>query len=357
MPWAIRRSPAFIVVLWTLLLVGAVEIGCRFYELGRPQMRKPPLPGPLEELLQPDSALFWTLRPNSRFELRGVPHVTNSHGLRSGEIGPKGADEYRILSLGESTTWGHGVRAEHTYSALLEDLLNDASRNSGGPTFGVINAGVPAYTSFQSLKYLELRGVKLQPDMVLFYHEFNDYLPTALRDFGSDELDFSLTDWQRYDSRRQKLHRWLQQFSATYRFAIYLSARRQLDRLQGLDHGMRAEVMRDDELREMRFPIRVSDDERARVFEALHALCRDTGALLVVIHPSYDMWEHQECLITEFCQKNQVPLFNAYDSLHPAGAGAGVMFVDPLHPSKRGHRALARGIFRFLVTNRLVPLD
>ena len=46
----------------------------------------------------------------------------------------------------------------------------------------MINAGVSGYTSFQSRKYLELRGLELKPDLVLFYHEQNDFLKAEFSD-------------------------------------------------------------------------------------------------------------------------------------------------------------------------------
>ena len=86
---------------------------------------------------------------------------------------------FRILSLGESTTFGDKLEATENYSYRLEELLN------ADPTLGrrveVWNCGIPAYSTYQSLRWLELDGLGFQPDLVLFYHEINDFLPTHHR--------------------------------------------------------------------------------------------------------------------------------------------------------------------------------
>ena len=58
------------------------------------------------ERRQYDSLLFWTLRPNPE----DPRWLTNSLGLRAPEIPPKPSDEFRILSLGESSTHGQGTQ-------------------------------------------------------------------------------------------------------------------------------------------------------------------------------------------------------------------------------------------------------
>jgi hypothetical protein len=89
----------------------------------------------------------------------------------------------------------------------------------------VANAGVPAWSSFQSLKYLELRGLELEPDLVLFYHELNDYLPSSLRDSSNNEIGALQTDRELYDSRLQRTRRAFFERSALFRFLSYQIAR------------------------------------------------------------------------------------------------------------------------------------
>ena len=323
-----------------------------------------------------DADLGWVGKPGYRKagSFSQEAYVLNSLGLRSPEVGPKRANELRILSLGESSTMGIGVQAEETYSMRLQGLLEQSLRPR---PVTVINAGVSGYSSFQSLKYLELRGLKLKPDMVLFYHEFNDYLPSTVRDPGQSEVELLQTDRQLYDSRLVKLSRWLLARSALYRFASYHYAERRIRKLivapgqgspeaespldgiglpggrvqQAFPHGL-SEVGGNKPATGVRLAIagrRVADEERLDNLRRLVAVCRENGIALVIMHPSYRWTSRHECLLTRFCAENHVPMFETYDILHPAGPAPERLFHDFMHPSAAGHEALAEGLSRFIL--------
>src|SRR6185503_19379918 len=103
-----------------------------------------------------------------------------------------------------------------------------------GRRVSVVNAGVFVYSSFQSLKFLELRAPPIEPDVVLFYHEVNDYLPSTLRDSSNDEFGARMTDRQLYESRAQLLHRVLMSHSALYRWIRDRHAEKDFRRIEGV---------------------------------------------------------------------------------------------------------------------------
>ena len=78
----------------------------------------------------------------------------------------------RIAILGGSTTYDTGVRDDaETFPARLQELLNAGAT---APPYRVINAGVPGYTSWESLIHLQLRILELEPDIVIVHHATND---------------------------------------------------------------------------------------------------------------------------------------------------------------------------------------
>ena len=312
------------------------------------------LPGESEGLLQLDEDLFWSLRPDQEVLFFGVPTRINRHGLRGPELERRRDGEFRILPLGESSAFGKGVGDAETYAALLGAQLN---RAAGEDRFTVINAGVPAYTSFQSLVYLEQRGLALEPQMLLVYHEANDLFPTYLRASDSSVVGMSLSDRERHAARLHRTHRRLMAWSAIYRFVRYRLAISRIERFQhsaGVGYRPSWPVQVGDEQRRLAFPVRVRPEERLEILKELVLLSREHAFELVLIHPSYRNSTPHSCLLTEFGRKNRVPLIDVHPLLHPDDGPD--RFLDNMHPDRRGHELIADALFSFLVEKRLVPL-
>lgn len=94
-------------------------------------------------------------------------------GLRGPEVSAaKPPGTFRILGLGDSFTFGDGVRDEDTYLRRLETSL-DAAR-PGGMRYEVLNAGTQGYNTRDEVLYLEHRWLELDPDLVLIGFYLND---------------------------------------------------------------------------------------------------------------------------------------------------------------------------------------
>jgi lysophospholipase L1-like esterase len=120
------------------------------------------------EIYQPDPVLYWKLKPNqdcrTKIDLRPV-HI-NSLGTRGPEFQVvKPPDTIRILSLGDSRTFGWGLREAETYSTRLQQLL----QQEFGPSkqVEVINAGVNAWSYSQMLAYFRDTALSYRPDVVI----------------------------------------------------------------------------------------------------------------------------------------------------------------------------------------------
>jgi hypothetical protein len=104
----------------------------------------------------------WALRPGIEptpaFE--GKLLSSNSHGLRGRAerdyAKPPGV--LRIVTLGDSFTFGEEVGDDETWSRQLEELL---------PGSEVLNLGVHGYAHDQMLLYLQEEGVRYHPDLVI----------------------------------------------------------------------------------------------------------------------------------------------------------------------------------------------
>ena len=113
----------------------------------------------------------------------GVPVAINAQGLRDREFPvEKAPGVTRTLMLGDSVTFGWGVKAEDTPSKLLEGALN---AGLPAPRHEVINSGVGNYNTAMEVAYFFERGHLLKPDVVILNYFINDAEPTPARKSSS----------------------------------------------------------------------------------------------------------------------------------------------------------------------------
>jgi len=115
--------------------------------------------------------------PNGRARLMGADVTINSAGLRDREVPTaKSEGTRRILMLGDSTTFGWGVKQDETLPAQLEKALRDIDST---PT-EVINSGVGNYNASMEIAYFLERGQAYKPDIVVLNYFINDAEPTPV---------------------------------------------------------------------------------------------------------------------------------------------------------------------------------
>ena len=283
--------------------------------------------------LQDDPTLLWTLRPyldmplDETFQLQ-----TNSLGLRNEEVNtPKPEGTIRVLSLGESTTWGHGVELEESYSKVLEAHLNRDDKR-----FEVINAGVGGYTTWQSAIYLEERGIDLDPDVVMIYHLKNDGLPRGVVDENNFLYQVRYTDPELY-ARRKPFQAIL---SALYHSHLYLRIRQAVLQLP-TDLPNFAEVQES-------AGTRLSDDERRAALRRIEATCRENGIRLVVLMPTYDRHPGHDYVIQDFIRDTGNLLISLPQRKAESNISDDAYYLDEVHPSAQGHALIGQWIFEAL---------
>lgn len=132
-----------------------------------------------EGMYKEDALLGYGMTPNFKGEFVKpefrIEIATNSLGLRDREYFAKESNDYRILALGDSFTWGgYGIASNETFLKIFEKRLNEKSPDTN---YQVINAGVPGYGTKEEMFYLINRGYKLQPDLVILnFFVGNDFL-------------------------------------------------------------------------------------------------------------------------------------------------------------------------------------
>ena len=122
-----------------------------------------------QALFVPDAQIGYRLRPNARTRFvtsEFDAHIAiNAQGVRDDrDIGPKPANERRIVVLGDSLVLSVQVDRQETFCSLLEARLN---RDGGPYTYRVINAGVQGYGPVEELLFFRHIASHFQPDLVV----------------------------------------------------------------------------------------------------------------------------------------------------------------------------------------------
>ena len=184
-----RRPSA---LLNTIVLVIAILFGCIAMEMALRVIFAHSLDFSMEmwkyavKLKRPvaNPDLSFAHAPNRSAFLMGVPVSINSEGLRDREFSlEKPPGVYRVMMLGDSTTFGWGVRQEDTAAKFLERKLN-AALPAGYSSVEVMNAGVGNYDTVQEVTYYETIGWKYHPDLVVLVFFINDPEPVPVEKKG-----------------------------------------------------------------------------------------------------------------------------------------------------------------------------
>jgi lysophospholipase L1-like esterase len=184
-PWRGRLANASLLLASTVLVLLALEGVFRRLDIRgwhEPRSRAwgkalvPPaeLPPGIEIRFKPYARFRFNYDSNPRgyFDDRnGLLYETNRWGFRGADFTlGKPPGTRRVLVLGDSFTFGEGVRLEDTFCRRLEQQLNAAGQ---GPV-QVLNLGTSGWGTRDEISYLQQGGLGFQPDLVIVAYVLND---------------------------------------------------------------------------------------------------------------------------------------------------------------------------------------
>jgi lysophospholipase L1-like esterase len=300
------------------------------------------------DIVETDPWLFWQLKANTTAPLdqgKMTGFIANGDHMRNPEVPlERGPKDFRVLCLGDSITFGWGVRYEEAYPTLLAELLREAL--PGREVF-VLNAACSGYSAHQGTEMLRRRGLKYRPDVVTIWFGWND---SAVWDGMTD------SEHARLFAREHLLSR-----SATYR-ALSHALRRSWHR----------EVRRERKRAEARLPRMPAADYQARLREMVE-LARagesspGRGAQVVLIQGCYqpqirsarqhrgrfELDDYQKTM-AEVAEEMDVPMLSVCDALNRAGVRK-KDFLDWGHLDPAGLRVVAESLFSLLAEHDMLP--
>lgn len=119
-----------------------------------------------------DPELGYEFTPDHHSRSYGAPVAINAMGYRQPPFAVERApDTYRIVCVGDSFTFGMGVRQEESWPAQLAAAMEPPP---GYARVEVINAGVPGYNLKQDCRHVETKLLAFQPNLILIGLVEND---------------------------------------------------------------------------------------------------------------------------------------------------------------------------------------
>jgi lysophospholipase L1-like esterase len=307
-----------------------------------------------DDLHARDARTLWAPRPGGTVYWSSDEERVNVEGYR-GPLRPavRTDDNLRIVTLGDSSTFGLGVEYADTYSAQLEAELEARGRRAEVLDFGVIG-----FTVLQGVERYRERARHFHADVVVAaFGAVNEHWPVE----DSNDADklakqhAQTTSWYRFAKRVRK------QLRIAHLIA-YLQLR--------ADGGMQARHERYVRPKEAQAEIadragevdweglrRVEVEEYRDGLEELRRAVESDGARLVLVSmPRRPIVERERPVLleytratNEFADAHDLALCNAHSAFRAAAerAGPDELFLgsgdeaDHWHPTARGHAMIA----------------
>lgn len=286
------------------------------------------------EIYDADPKLYWRLKPNQDCytKVDHKPVHINSLGTRGPEFQPaKPEGVVRILSVGDSKTFGWGLTEAETYSARLQVLLQE--RVGKERRIEVINAGVNAWSYPQIKLFLREYGYAWQPDFVLL-------ADANLWTQFSEDSDPAFVGKMLSRVRLKNLLR----RSGIYHFLIEVQ-------LANFYQKYRTKFIPIDPKQDQLFKEAQKSDPDAFFKKAIEEICVGSVAAkakpVVMFIPILTELEQGATNSVqrgkrEICGRLGVPFVDFGEDIRLPGAGELYLDADPVHLNARGNELVAR---------------
>jgi len=290
--------------------------------------------------LDPENVLPYRTRSNLVIRFFEGTIRLNNCGFRGRDVAETKGSAYRILALGESTTFGFPLTAEHKpWAECLEQLIRE--RLHPARPVEVLNTGMPRYTLEDNLYRLRTQLLALRPDMIISYHGWNGF-PWLYPELPPIYVKH-LPDYRRRPSRLLT--------ECEYRLKLIRFKR-----------SLRANPV-------LRMPTvaELLNSRYGRAYRSLIELCRANDIKLVLANYSMAVNAHSDLKLVEFYREGSPAIYPCiqvnvmhstlvaalaaqhtnicFVDTHPHLDGEHDKFIDAVHLAPAGDRQLAETIF------------
>lgn len=331
----------FVSLVTVTVLGGVLELGARCFldpvERGNitpipPSIRKPTsMPG-LPYVLRPRGRAVhrFGTDPRDYFDPgASLTYRTNSLGIRGPETSrEKSSGKFRIVGIGDSFTFGTGVRYQDTFLSVLQKKLNKAARRK---TYEVLNMGVMGYNTRHEVLLLKYLGIELNPDLVVLCFFLNDSGAGSTHSVFNVDASKETLPWWRRASRildhiafKIERHNAVPALVDAYKESYQENSPGWMEARLYLKKAKSLAIEHDFELVLMIFP------------------------LLWDLNDGYPFAEIHE-KVSAYAKSEQIPVLDLLPAF--AGFDGPELWVHPnnQHPNEQGHEIAGEALYAFLV--------
>lgn len=320
-------------VLFALAAIGA-EFAARTADLDGPRWRSEAREG---VIMVGHPTRLWGMAPGER-DNAGTKATISASGLREPlPDGSRDPDMERVMVVGDSTFFGHGVADEATLPMQLA-----ASLRQRGMRIEPINGAIPGYSTEQTLLLMDEQGWDLEPSLLIIGNLWSDNNVDGFRDadllrtaavynqsvLGRSAFYKLLVAW--IDSMRPESQARMVSWTTTSEWPEAGSRRVPLERyVENLD--------------------RIVRDARARGVGAAFIAPANDGLVSRRFRGTagWDPYFDAQAKVAAWHGLPVIRLLEAFQAV--ADADGGALFLDEMHPTALGHRVLAEAVAEGLV--------
>lgn len=228
----------------------------------------------------------------------------------------KPKDVIRIVALGDSFTFGENVNTEDNYPSQLQGLLDKECKNK----FEILNLGVGGYDIQYTVEKYKLRGLKYDPDLILWFVIDADML--RMNEIMMPILEFKRKEMKASGEDKAEIKRG----------NMYAAAKKS------------AEDVRN------KFGEEYILNLQKKYFKEIYQVFNKK--LLIFTFPfAIDKYAS---LLKEVSVSNHNGLFyNQIPNIYTIDGAA----LPDRHPSPLGHKLIAQNLFEYLTKNKLIPCN
>lgn len=273
----------------------------------------------------------------------------NSIGLRDDKEYKllKPADTYRILGLGDSFTYGAGVKIESTFLSRTENRFNSAQNMAY--RVEIVKAGIPGYFTEIEKDFLKYYGIKYSPDLVIVFILENDVIDTYQgADYKTaDRLGFLKT---RRGQNLGYISKYLFNNTNISRL-ILMTFLKYTDRSE--ENITFKDIIKNDSLF-----LKIWQEIENQLVEMVNITKHNDSELLLVSIPQRGQIRTKRDLISrklqDFAVKNNIRFLDVMPALVNASKLHELYYVKDGHLNSYGHLAVANCLHDYLKLNSLV---